>query len=64
MKIALVLAGSIWYSPFLRIYTRILDEHHVDYSVISWNREGDDKPEGFQYNVRCKKGHGSAGLTA
>ena len=64
MKIALVLAGSIWYSPFLRIYTRILDEHHVDYSVISWNREGDDKPEGFQYNVRCKNGHGSAGLTA
>ena len=64
MKIALVLAGSIWYSPFLRIYTRILDEHHVDYSVISWNREGDDKPEGFQYNVRCKNGHGSAGLTS
>lgn len=64
MKIALVLAGSIWYSPFLRIYTRILDEHHVDYSVISWNREGDDKPEGFQYNVRCKKGHGSAALSA
>ena len=64
MKIALVLAGSIWYSPFLRVYTRILDEHHVDYSVISWNREGDDKPEGFQYNVRCKNGHGSAGLKA
>lgn len=64
MKIALVLAGSIWYSPYLKIYTRILDEHHVDYSVISWNREGDDKPEGFQYNVRCKNGHGSAGLTS
>lgn len=64
MKIALVLAGSIWYSPFLRIYTRILDEEHVDYSIISWNREGDDKPEGFQYNVRCEKGHGSAGLSA
>ena len=64
MKIALVLAGSIWYSPFLRIYTRILDEEKVDYDIISWNREGDDKPEGFQYNVRCEQGHGSAGLSA
>lgn len=64
MKVAFVLPGSIWYAPYVRIYTRILDEEHVDYSIISWNREGDDKPEGFQYNVRCEKGHGSAGLSA
>lgn len=64
MKIALVLPGSIWYAPYVRIYTRILDEEHVDYGIISWNREGDDKPDGFQYNVRCEKGHGSAGLSA
>jgi len=64
MKIALVLPGSIWYAPYVRIYTRILDEQKVDYSIISWNREGDDKAEGFQYNVRCENGHGSAGLNA
>ena len=61
MKIALVLPGSIWYAPYVRIYTKILDELHTDYSIISWNREGDDKPEGFQYEVPCAKGHGSAG---
>lgn len=61
MKIALVLPGSIWYAPYVRIYTKILDEFHTDYSIISWNREGDDKPEGFQYDVPCAKGHGSAG---
>lgn len=64
MRVALVLPGSIWYAPYVRIYTRILDEEGVDYSIISWNREGDDNPEGFQYNVRCAKGHGSAGWRA
>ena len=64
MKVALVIPGSIWYAPYVRNYTRILDEQKVDYSIISWNREGDDKPEGFQYNEPCKKGHGSAGFSA
>ena len=64
MKIALVLAGSLWFSPFVRIYTKILDGMGVDYSIISWNREGDDKSEGFQYNEICAKGNGSAGFTA
>ena len=64
MKVALVLPGSIWYAPYVRIYTRILDENSVDYSIISWNREGDDKPEGFQYDVLCATGHGSAGWNA
>ena len=62
MKVALILPGSIWYAPYVRIYTRILDEQNVNYSIISWNREGDDEPEGFQYNEFCKKGHGSAGF--
>ena len=64
MKVALILPGSIWYAPYVRIYTRILDKECVDYSIISWNREGDDMPEGFQYNVPCAKGHGSAGWKA
>ena len=64
MRVALVLPGSIWYAPYVRIYTRILDEQKIDYSIISWNREGDDSPEGFQYNVPCTKGHGSAGWKA
>lgn len=61
-NIALILPGTIWYSPYVRIYTRILDKTNTDYSIISWNREGDDKPEGFQYNVPCRNGNDSAGL--
>ena len=64
MKVALIIPGSIWYAPYVRNYTRILDEQKVEYSIISWNREGDDKPEGFQYNVLCTKGHGSADFSA
>lgn len=64
MEIALVLPGSIWYAPYVRIYTRILDEIHADYSIISWNREGDDDSEGIQYNVKSQTGHCSAGFSA
>lgn len=64
MKVALIIPGSLWYAPYVRNYTRILEEQNVDYSIISWNREGDDKPEGFQYNEHCKNGHGSAGFSA
>lgn len=56
--------GSIWYAPYVRIYTRILDANDVKYAIISWNREGDDPPEGFQYNERCENKHGSAGFSA
>lgn len=52
MKIALVLPGNIWFAPYVRIYTRLLDVHHIDYSIISWNRDGKDGVEGFQYKDR------------
>ncbi len=64
MKVALLLPGSIWYAPYVRIYTNILRQNGVCFDIISWNREGDDRPEGFQYNVPCAKGHGSAGWKA
>lgn len=59
-KIGLILPGAIWFAPFLRIYTKILDSLDVDYSVVSWTRDGVDKPEGFQYRIQPKNGHGSA----
>lgn len=59
MRIALILPGNIWYSPYVRIYTRILDAERVDYSIISWNRDGLDPLEGFQYGERHKEGSAS-----
>lgn len=60
MNLALIIPGSICYSPYVRIYSKIFDEEGIDYSIISWNREGDDKVEGVQYNVASANGHGSA----
>lgn len=64
MKVALILPGSLWYAPYVRIYTRLLDRLCAAYDIISWNREGDDHEEGLQYQVRCPQGHGSASLSA
>lgn len=64
MNVALIIPGSIWYAPYVRLYTKILDERGVQYSIISWNREGDDSKEGIQYNVLCSTGHKSANLFA
>ena len=64
MKVALIVVGNIWYAPYVRIYTKMLDEQKVDYSIISWNRDGRDKPEGFQYDEKLAVVNGSAGLSA
>lgn len=64
MKVALIIPGSIWYAPYVRNYTTLFEQWGVEHSIISWNREGDDKPEGYQYNVLCKHAHGSAGFSA
>ncbi len=65
MKVALVLAGNIWFAPYIRIYTHLLEEAKVDYSIISWNRDGQDPPRGFQYDKKWSNvDKGGAGLFA
>lgn len=62
MKIALILPGTIWFAPYVRIYTKIMDEQQVDYSIISWNRDGKDEKEGIQYGKRINVNNGAASL--
>lgn len=54
MNIALILAGNIWSSPYLQIYTEILNKEKVKYDVISWNRDGYDIEYGIQYEYRLE----------
>lgn len=49
MKVALILPSPIWFAPFIRIYTKILNDNNIDYEIISWNRDGKDLKEGIQY---------------
>lgn len=64
MKIALILPGTIWYAPYVRNYTHILIENNVEYDIISWNRDGQDKKEGIQYEENINVNNGSAGFSA
>ncbi len=64
MKVALIIPGTIWFAPYVRIYTKILDEVGVEYQIISWNRDGKDGKEGIQYEVNINVNNGSASLSA
>ena len=64
MKIGLILPGTIWYAPYVRIYTRILRENNVEYQIISWNRDGKDAKEGIQYEENIHANNGSASFSA
>lgn len=52
MKIALICGGNLWFLPFLNNYISILDDANIDYTVISWNRDGADPKIGIQYNKK------------
>jgi hypothetical protein len=47
-KIALLVPNNIWVSPYVSIYTRLLDSMGVEYETISWNREGREE-SGIQF---------------
>ncbi len=64
MKVGLILPGTIWYAPYVRIYTRILQENSVEYQIISWNRDGKDAKEGIQYDENIHVDNGSASFSA
>lgn len=53
-KIALLLASDLWFSPYVGIYTTILDEVGAEYDIISWDRYGRDTNEGYSYKKIAK----------
>lgn len=38
MKIGLLIGANLYFCPFVKIYTRILDEMRIDYDIVAWNR--------------------------
>ncbi len=49
MKVGLVIPNNIWVSPYLKIYSAILDKEKISYDIISWNRDN-VKEQAIQYN--------------
>lgn len=54
MKIALISGGNLWFLPFIKNYTSVLDANGIDYDIISWNRDGTDPQIGIQYEKNSK----------
>lgn len=53
MKIAIVTPNNLWVSPYIQIYTHLLNKIGVGYDIISWNREGREE-DCIQYNFQPK----------
>ena len=52
-KVALVVPNNVWFCPYVSIYIEVLKAHHVDYDIISWNRDG-KKEDSIQFNYKPK----------
>jgi len=51
--IAIIYVDEVRYCPFLKNYTRILDENRIHYELILWNRNGlVDKEENYHVFVK------------
>lgn len=50
MKVALIIPANIYFCPYLKIYTNILDAHHINYNVIYWDKEFLNE-EGIRFQV-------------
>lgn len=55
MKIGLIVPGNLWFSPYVKIYTDILNQNNIEYEIISWNRDGTDKPSNTAFNLNINK---------
>lgn len=52
-KVALVVPNNVWFCPYVSIYIEVLKAHHVDFDIISWNRDG-KKEDSIQFNYNPK----------
>lgn len=52
MKLGLILSKNIWFTPYVKIYTTVLEQHNIDYEIISWNKDGTESNCGIQYQKR------------
>lgn len=52
MKVALLIPANIWFCPYVRIYTNILEKYGVEYDIISWNKDGTKEAESIAFEKK------------
>lgn len=48
-RIALIIPADVWYSPYVKIYSDILDDLKISYDVISWNKSNSSQKDKYCY---------------
>lgn len=51
MRIALILSSNLWFSPYVRYYTSVLDWLDIKHELIVWNRFGTTEAGVKAYNL-------------
>lgn len=50
MKIGIIIPNNLWFCPYVKIYTKVLEELNISYDVISWNRDGKNEDGCIEYS--------------
>ncbi len=53
MKIALLLPANIYFCPYIKIYTSILEEAGISYDIIYWDKDGLNEPASHIFKKRA-----------
>lgn len=56
MKVALIITNNIWFCPYVKIYSSILDDNHIPYDIISWNRDLSEPKNEFAWSFSPQMG--------
>lgn len=60
MKVGLLLPANIYFCPYAKIYSKILDELKIDYDILAWDRAGIKEEVGeYIYKKKYPYGTGS-----
>lgn len=54
MKVAIITPNNLWFCPYVRIYTTVLDNEGIPYDIITWCRDGKDEEGCIQYKKNFK----------
>ena len=62
MRVVLILASNVEFSPYLKYYTQVLDLNDIDYDVVVWNRESMQSDHSENYIVYEEESQSSSTL--
>ena len=50
MKVGLLLPNNVYFCPYVKIYTKILEKNGIPYDILYWDREGIEETAAYRYS--------------